>query len=137
MRQPFLVAKYVADVRRMEPRNIGIVLWVRGRVGYRFLPTKDATFIDDKTTYERWVEYWTLEIEQPVIRDYKARQDYPKTKPEFLDGLRTKTKPSYLLYDGGEVIDKVPMKELAAAVDYLFGELVAVAQPRRKTKMSR
>lgn len=134
MKQPYLVAKYVPDLRRMEPRNIGIVLWVRGQVGCRFLPTKTAAkFVNEPEIYERWVEYWTWAVEKPHIRDYRARIDYPRTGPEFLDGLKTTAKENYLLCDGGEVTDRVAAKELTAAVGFLFAELVAVRKTHWKT----
>ena len=28
----FLVAKYIRDMRRLEPRNIGVVVWIDGMV---------------------------------------------------------------------------------------------------------
>ena len=39
----YLLAKYIPDHLRMEPRNIGVVLWAEGNVTARFFGESDAT----------------------------------------------------------------------------------------------
>ena len=33
----FLVAKYIPDMRRPEPRQIGVIVWTHGKLSARFL----------------------------------------------------------------------------------------------------
>ncbi len=62
----FLIAKYAPDLRLMEPRNIGIILWSSGVVAARFIGESDAgpvtppTFIarKNKQVYVQWLRHW-------------------------------------------------------------------------------
>lgn len=123
--QSYLVAKYVPDVRRMEPHNIGVVLWAAKRIGFRFLPEDDATFIDDKHTYRRWISYWTRLLSQDSI-SIRGNAPIPVSDPQYLTAFQSTQKGSYLLYDAGRVEDNVSVREVSSAVDFLFDELVAV-----------
>ena len=38
----YLLAKYIPDPLRMEPRNIGVVLWAEGNVAARFVGESDS-----------------------------------------------------------------------------------------------
>lgn len=69
MAQRWLIAKYVRDLRRREPRNVGIILFSGDRVLARFLAEDpaEAEKIDGRairhqfgspTNYRAWVHYW-------------------------------------------------------------------------------
>ena len=120
----YLVAKYVSDQRRMEPRNIGVVLWASGRVAARFLDSEQAEFVGDKKTYSRWVDYWQELLHEGSI-PVAAGASVPLESPAFLDEFRKTQKGNYLLYEGGYVTDKVKPREMGAAAEYLFSQLVA------------
>lgn len=64
----YLVAKYVPDLRRMEPKNIGVVVWSDGVVAARFAaecPEKSGTvddrcvpgFVRSLSAYKQWVRF--------------------------------------------------------------------------------
>ena len=78
----YLVAKYVSDPRRMEPRNIGVVLWASGRVAARFLESDEAEFVGDKKTYARWIDYW-----RGLLAGRKYRRCPRPTRPPALADL--------------------------------------------------
>ncbi len=58
-------AKYVRDIRRNEPRNVGVVLCVDGRVWSRFLGEQNGRIDGNKIrwlgspdNYRIWVNFW-------------------------------------------------------------------------------
>jgi hypothetical protein len=121
--QRYLVAKYTPDALRMEPRNIGIILWAAGRAHARFLTADDAYFIEDKKTYRRWINHWSSFLEEQKVslpRKPAVKIDHPK----FLDALIQTQKDNYLLFEGGFVIETVGRRGLAAATNQLYQQLV-------------
>lgn len=123
--QRYLVAKYIPDIRRKEPVNIGIVIWASGRTASRFLSPEEATgLVRDGKTYQRWLDYWQKLLTQPTIEPLRG-SPVPKDAPEFLDVFAQTQKDNYLLVDEGIITDKVPAKHLNSAADYLFEQLVA------------
>lgn len=66
----WLVAKYIADLRRREPINVGVILQTDEGVGTRFVGQKSDDTIDGRSArawvrstanFKRWVEYWQHE----------------------------------------------------------------------------
>lgn len=80
MTPQWYVAKYVPDIRRGEPRNIGVLVLDReGRAAARFYGERDGRPIDGRTTrgvvnsvevYRRWVAHWRslLAGGEPALR---------------------------------------------------------------------
>ncbi len=129
----YFLAKYVPDLRRMEPVNIGVVLWCNGRVASRFLtPTVAARFVSELSTYRRWLTFWEKLLEQPSIR-IGREPPVDVGQPEYLDEFARSQNGNYLLAFGGEIIDTVRKSQLPDAVDYLFDELVRPARTRKTT----
>lgn len=63
----WLVAKYIPDLRRREPINVGVILSVGDSVAMRFAGQRVDGTIDGRTArswvgstanYKRWVQYW-------------------------------------------------------------------------------
>src|ERR1700722_19258050 len=96
--QRYLIAKYVPDARRMEPRNIGVVLWASGKAVARFLRPQEADFIADKEIYERWTKYWHGLFGGSSIARMRG-EPVPKDDPEFLDEFLKTQQGNYLLFD--------------------------------------
>lgn len=124
----YLIAKYVPDVRRMEPENIGVILWTPRRVASRFRDAPPS--IHDKQTYHRWVTFWQRQIQQPELPietddETSELRVVARNKPEFLDALRATQKGNYLLFDGGHVMERLRTADVSAAVSFLYEELVA------------
>jgi hypothetical protein len=119
----FLVAKYAPDVARMEPKNIGIVLWSDGVVEPRFIASETAEFVDDKDNFDRWVSFWESQCKKPEI-SLRGKAAVPRSSEEFLDALRTTQKGNFLLYDAGRVREELATEDVAGAANFLFRELV-------------
>lgn len=65
------LAKYTPDLRRREPRNVGVIVFVGGRVLSRFLgeDAQDPEKIDGRTVrhqvgsthnYKDWIHFWRV-----------------------------------------------------------------------------
>ena len=73
----YLLAKYIPDPLRMEPRNIGVVLWAEGNVAARFVGESDSPDsgsrlprrlgLPDRQVYKKWVQYWREQMERPSL----------------------------------------------------------------------
>ncbi len=129
----FLLAKYTPDLRRMEPRNIGIVVWTPNACAARFSEVESVVGIEDKENFGMWVRYWTRQCEQGV--DFRG--DFtPADSPDFLNALRLTQKGNYQLVDGGVLLNAISGSEVDSVVDQLFSELVAnpmsSVKPKRK-----
>lgn len=122
----FLIAKYVPDLSRMEPRNIGLLLWHKGRLLSRFLSPSDARFIADHDTYVQWVTFWNDLISGDVI-DVPGRESIPTKSERCIDAILASQEGNYLLVDAGFVPSKLSVRDMPKAVDYLFTQLVATA----------
>ena len=126
----YVLAKYVADLSRMEPRNIGVFLWANGEIAARFLPAGDADFIGDKETYEWWLSKWNGVIIDEVIVPVRGTP-IAKTDPKCLNALLTQQEDNYLLVDAGELLEPIGKRELSDAVSFLYGDLVALSPTER------
>ncbi|MFH1921727.1 MAG: hypothetical protein ABIP48_17830 [Planctomycetota bacterium] len=116
-----LVVKYIADVWRMEPRNIGVIAWVNGRVVARF-GERPPRFIRDKRAYNDWLYLWRHKIDQDVIESADHTIRATKDSPDFLNVLKATGRDNYVLMDGGSVLDRVD--DANDLVEYLFEVLV-------------
>jgi hypothetical protein len=128
----FMVAKYTPDLYRMEPRNIGVVLWADGgKTLSRFLGQQDnrkvspPSFVEkaDRHAYRQWFDYWTYQLKaNSLTRDGKPSVE--RTSHEFLDALKEKSKAKFLMTNGGFLGQKVLASELDGALMDLFQRLV-------------
>jgi len=78
---------------------------------------------DGRHGYREWVHYWKEMLSRPEIKTAKGVA-VPKSSPEFLDVLRSKSKLHFMLVDTGSLMDSNPADELSDAADELFETLV-------------
>lgn len=116
----WLLAKYVPDLRRNEPRNVGLILLRGDEVAARFVGQRqsDGTIDGRKAkmvnlaNYKRWVAYWRRLMDKGPDALLAATQ-----RPE-----RTS---SYVLEVGGEFLsDEDPAMPTSVLLDHLYHELV-------------
>jgi hypothetical protein len=130
----FLIAKYIPEPRRMEPRNIGVVVWVDGHTAARFIGDNTETqttehyprFVRSRNypVYKDWVSYWRQLLTQESLPAGRGRASVPRTSPEFLDALRLKSKENFVLVQGGIIPASVKPRELPKVAEDLFVELI-------------
>lgn len=128
MRARWLVAKYVPDLRRQEPRNIGVILQYSDAVLCRFRGQRlDGTvdgrrlprWIRSVTNYKGWTEYWnktasTLagEIGELVTRD-PSSEYFLDTGGELLASPDEQS-PANILEDLYSVLVEEPEEDVAS-----------------------
>lgn len=138
----FLLAKFTPDLRRMEPRNIGLVGWSDGKVVARFLgengegPGKIHKLPKrlepvETDIFEQWIGVWRHHIARGVIRAANGKI-VSVNDPAFVDVLREQSKQSFRLVDSVSFLDHVPAGDLEEVLDDLFQELVETDEDRRE-----
>lgn len=133
----FLIAKYVPDVFRNEPRNIGVVLWSPHGIVARFAgenpdapgevdDTQIPSFVASTEAYKQWIRYWRREIAEAALRPMAGGAAVPRTAPGFVDVLGQTEPSNYILADGGMIFDPVPVEKLSQVVSQLYATCVAL-----------
>jgi hypothetical protein len=122
----YLVAKYISDLHRMEPRNIGVVLWAAGKVSARFLAEKPGElgavdgrslpgFVASSSAYKQWVHYWRDELGKNLPNGCSESR---------LEDLKNSSRGSFVLVDGGVLLEETASMFLPKMTDHLFHKLV-------------
>lgn len=122
--QRFILAKYVPDLNRMEPRNIGVFLWTGSKFAAKFLDA--PSFVNDRSIYKRWVDFWKHEISGDSISPLRGKP-VSFCDPGCIDVLLATQEGSYILVDAGEMVDSVKTRDTDKAIAFLFNDLVAIA----------
>jgi hypothetical protein len=131
----YLLAKYIPDLRRGEPRNIGVIVWSPEGVEARFLAEKEnrlgdvdgrsvPPFVTSITAYKQWVAYWRTEIDKSEIEPATGGKRVEKASDQFLETLQAANKGNFVLEHGGEILDQVSEEELSKWASHLFVTLV-------------
>jgi hypothetical protein len=130
----YILAKYAPDLARMEPRNIGVVVWHNGVFAKIFLDAKDAASIGvgDETTYERWMAYWSRLLTSDEVRPRRGKP-VPVSDAASIDAFISTQKGNYMLVDAGEIIKPLKKADLKHATEYLFNDLVATRKQKKRT----
>src|ERR1700683_4912459 len=111
----YLVAKYISDLHRMEPKNIGVIVWTRSTVSARFVaerPNKPGEidgrsippFVTSTAAYKQWVDFWRGELGAKPLRAGQILQ-------RWLDKLKGTSRGNFLLADGGTIFAEVRSEE--------------------------
>ncbi|MBN1458584.1 MAG: hypothetical protein JXA57_03550 [Armatimonadetes bacterium] len=136
----YLLAKYISDLRRVEPRNIGVIVWSPQGVGARFTAEKQdrpgevdgrsiPSWVTSSLAYKQWVQYWQQEINKDPIQRRADGALVPRRSPEFTEVLAASGKGNFVLVDGGFLLDPIEADGLQEVVDHLFGLLVEDSGP--------
>lgn len=120
MRPTWLLAKYTEDVRRREPRNVGVLLFTEDGVANRFVGQREDGTVDGRSAhvtgdrlrnYKAWVAYWEHHAQA-------HRQDPRRLLDQALSDV------SYHLEYGGEELVGETAPDLLLAE--LYASLVVV-----------
>jgi hypothetical protein len=124
----FILAKYVPDLNRMEPRNIGVFLWSGGSIRAQFLDA--PSFVNERRTYDRWRAFWEHEISGKSIAPLRGKP-IPLSDPACMDALLATQEGNYILVDAGEMLETVSGRDLNKAITFLFNDLVATDEAQK------
>ncbi len=140
MTPQYFLAKYVPDLTRMEPRNVGVLVWTPEAVDARFLAEKPdrpgevdgrsiPSFITNAQVYKQWVAFWRKALDRWEIEPTRGGLAVPRSSPDFLDALAKKGRGNFLLARAGYLLDPVGHEELPDLTAHLYGQLVATTTP--------
>lgn len=139
----YLIAKYVPDIFRNEPENIGIIVWIQGHVALKFLGQRTDGSINGQTVrdrfrslanYKQWVESWQRLASRGEVLFGKKEELIQKSSPLFLEALATHSKGNFILEKGGELLEEVDANSIGDVADYLFERLVGPSESKVEYK---
>jgi hypothetical protein len=128
----FMVAKYVPDLHRMEPRNIGVILWAdSGATVAKFIGEQEDGSLrvpaliekTDRHAFREWRTYWRHQMASDGIRR-RSGEIVPRSSPVFLEALREKSKEQFRLVDGGTFAETIAEREMERALGELYDKIV-------------
>ncbi len=135
----FLVAKFTADLRRQEPRNVGVILLHEKGVYARFFgegmpELDDGPGIDgrrvrsrvfDPETYAQWVEFWRHSVEQYASLEDRSPADAQGVLSWCENALLGSSRQHYGIIKGGEVlVQGLEGKDPSVLLTHLYNVLV-------------
>ena len=126
-----LIAKYAADLIRMEPRNAGVVVWSPEGIVARFLGEQSDGKVrapgivpkEDRHAYKEWISYWRIMLSKDEIKSDSGERIH-KSSPDFIRILQSKSKSSFMLVDAGFMRGTVNANELSEIANECFDTLV-------------
>lgn len=133
----YLIAKYIPDLHRFEPRNIGVIVWSPFGVEARFLaeyPNRLGevdgrsipNFVTSANAYRQWIRYWRDAITGTSIRPLGGGDMVPSSSPGFIEVLQQTARGNFVVVDAGSVLDHISEDELPAVADQLYAQLIEV-----------
>jgi hypothetical protein len=126
----FLIVKYIPDLDRMEPRNIGVLLWSENGVAARFIGEgqdkfRPPTFVEKKNrvAYADWIRFFRRNLAKEKLNGISS------ASPEFLDAIRSKARENYAAVEGGQLLASLASDECQEAADEIFERFVGDSGP--------
>ncbi|HEY1068705.1 MAG TPA: hypothetical protein VGE52_21460, partial [Pirellulales bacterium] len=131
----FSIAKYVPDLRRMEPRNIGVVVWSETGVAARFAGEFASRpgevdgrsipkFVNSASAYRQWIRHWRKVLDKPSVRSSSGELT-SRSSPAFLKALAGDERGNYYLVESGELLDPPEPEGIEVFTAWLYEQLVA------------
>jgi hypothetical protein len=116
----YQIIRYVPDLRRMEPQNIGVVvqgeLGVTCRLWTHFRPFGEKGDFD-YANFRKWREFFEAEVNGRQIKMFQP----PRNSPKFLEYLQSRCKGNYILTRPLQIEMQA---DLDAVRDFLYETLV-------------
>jgi len=122
----YLVAKYISDLHRMEPRNVGVIVWAAGCVHARFLGEKAPGEVDGRSipafvtnmgAYKQWIDFWRQQLSGNPSASGKRLQ-------RCVDALKESSHGNFCVVDGGMILGKAEGYDPIELADSLFQRIV-------------
>jgi hypothetical protein len=124
----YLVAKYISDLQRMEPRNIGVIVWSNNAVSARFAAEKPdrpgeidgrsvPPFVTSMAAYKQWIDFWREVLAAKPLGSGRTLRNWSET-------LKRTSKGNFWLADGGVILQDVRSEDIGDVTNDLFQQLV-------------
>jgi hypothetical protein len=130
----YLLARYIPDILRDEPRNIGVILWTPKAIGARFIGETAPgqvdlrsvpPFVNVPSAYAQWVNYWRSQMQYKRLKPLGGGPSVWRSNPAFLDALQSSNHGNFQLVLAGIVMDEIMPTDIEDAVEQVFGTLVS------------
>lgn len=130
----YYLAKYIPDLRRVEPRNIGVMVWTPRGISARFLAEKPErlgevdgrsipSFVTSTSAYKQWIQYWRAELDRPEVESVVVPGKHiSRDCPDYMQVLAEASKGNFVLAEAGFLLDQV--QDVEEATEFLFTSLV-------------
>lgn len=121
--RPFLyqIIRYVPDLRRMEPKNIGVIVQgqsdLKLRLWKHFRPGDDKPDFD-YANFKKWREFFEEEVNGPQIPLFQP----PRHSPEFLEYLHSRCRGNYIVTRPLHIAMQIA--DIDEVAEYLYETLV-------------
>lgn len=79
----YSLVRYIPDIRRMEPTNVGLVLQGKGQVAVKISPHAAKRKEIDTQVFQRWKAFLNQEVDGTAVPLFQP----DKTSPQFFDYL--------------------------------------------------
>lgn len=133
----YLLAKYIPDLHRFEPRNIGVIVWSPLGIEARFLaefPNRLGevdgrsipSFVTSASAYRQWIRYWRDAIDGSIIHSLGGGDVVSSSSPAFVEALQQTARGNFVVVDSGTVLDDISEEEMPTVADQLFAQLIEV-----------
>jgi hypothetical protein len=124
----YFVAKHVSDLQRMEPKNIGVIVWTQSQAAGRFLAERPGApgdvdgrsippFVASASAYKQWVAFWRGELGSKPTSPGKALN-------KWAEKLKQTSRGSFWLAEGGVILADAQTQDIGELADDLFAQLV-------------
>lgn len=129
--RPYLyqIIRYVPDLRRMEPKNIGVLVQdqyqLTCRLWTHFRPGDDKPDFDF-ANFRKWREFFDTEVNGPQIKLFQP----PRQSPEFLEYLQSRCTGNYLLTRPLHITMRTD--DIEEVTEYLYRRLVRSPEEERE-----
>lgn len=130
--QPYLyqIIRYVADLSRMEPRNIGVLVQgqsqLKCRLWSHFHPGDDKPDFD-QANFRKWRDFFEEEVNGPQIALFQP----PRHSPEFLEYLQSRCRGNYIVTRPLHVAMRT--EDIDEVTTYLYEKLVRSPEEPKPT----
>jgi hypothetical protein len=131
----YLIAKYVDDLARNEPINVGVVASDGENIVARFDGENDAQKVDlrhvrhrisGSHAYRAWVHYWRVAIADPRAVGVQGESPSPANVLDFLVG---EGGSDFYIEPGGEILVDHDERSLEESARELYEKLVKQPDP--------
>ncbi len=133
----YLIAKYVDDLSRNEPVNVGVVVYDGTRALARFDGEDDAARLDlrrvrhritGSQTYRAWAKYWRRVLDEPALLSPELAA-LSSGDPAVIESLLRIPPGDFYLERGGTILLDADSRDLGDTLNDLFRQLVREPDP--------
>jgi len=134
----YLLARYIDDLTRNEPINVGVIVYDGTRALARFDGEDPETQAIDlrrvrhritgSSTYCSWVAYWRRALSEPAVISPQLADAQPGD-PAVIEFLLSLDGDEFSLIRGGEIVFDADERSLETTLKELFERLVRAPEP--------